>query len=141
MNQPHKMNNIGEQLAARERNIELNTKDPVLRGGFTQVPNFILEDPRVGAGEVHTYSLFLKYAWDNDCVFPGQETLAKHMGCTDRTVRKCIRNLVDLGLIEVKRRGLGKTNLYTLNFVVKPKRSYRTRPENISDQDRKKLPL
>ena len=28
----------------RERNIELATLDPVARGGFTQVPNFILRD-------------------------------------------------------------------------------------------------
>ena len=34
----------------RERNIELATLDPVARGGFTQVPNFILKDGNIGLG-------------------------------------------------------------------------------------------
>ncbi len=60
----------------RERNIELVTKDPVVLGGFTQVPNFILENPDLSEGAKVVYSLFLRYAWDNDFCFPGQQCLA-----------------------------------------------------------------
>jgi hypothetical protein len=38
---------IGEII---ERNIELSTLDPVARGGFTQVPNFILRDGTLSLG-------------------------------------------------------------------------------------------
>jgi hypothetical protein len=36
--------------ALRERNIELATSDRVARGGFTQVPNFILRDGTLSLG-------------------------------------------------------------------------------------------
>lgn len=110
---------IKKHLEAIEKNIELNTKDPVLQRGFTQQPNFILENPNISLGAKVTYSLFLKYAWDNDCVFPGQERLAEHMGCAKRSVVTYIQELEKFGLIEIKRRGLGKTNLYKLNFTVR----------------------
>ena len=114
-------NNLGDHLNRIEKNIELNTKDPVLRGGFTQVPNFILEDSKIGIGAKVTYAMFLKYAWDNDCVFPGQQRLANHMGCSERSVRTYIKELEKLSLLEVTQRGLGKTNLYKLNFTVRNK--------------------
>ncbi len=122
MKQPHEMNNIGEQLAARERNIELVTDNPIVKGGFTQVPNFILENPDISIGAKITYSMFLKYAWDKDCVFPGQETVATHMGISASRVSEYVRELKEVGLIEITRRGLGRTNLYKCNFRVKNKR-------------------
>lgn len=112
-------NHIGAHLTRIEKNIELNTKNPILKLGFTQVPNFILEDAKISVGAKVTYAMFLKYAWDNDCVFPGQERLAMHMGCSKRSVVSYIQELEKLGLLAVERRGLGKTNVYTLNFTVK----------------------
>ena len=37
------------------------------------------------------------------------------------TVSRAITELEDCSLIEIKRRGQGKTNFYTINFVVKKK--------------------
>lgn len=68
---------IGEIM--RERNIELATLDPVARGGFTQVPNFILRDGTLSLGAKVSYSMFLHFDWYNAGCFPGQETLAEHM--------------------------------------------------------------
>ena len=42
------MKSIGEAL--KERNILLDTTDPVVREGFTQVPNFILRDGALSVG-------------------------------------------------------------------------------------------
>ena len=115
------LNSIADHLNRIEKNIELNTKNPILRGGFTQVPNFILEDPDIGIGAKVTYSMFLKYAWDNDMVFPGQDRLAGHIGMSVSRVNDFIKELAKLELLEITRRGQGKTNLYKLNFTVRNK--------------------
>ena len=111
---------IGDIL--RERNIELATNDPVARGGFTQVPNFILRDPEISLGAKVAYSMFLHFAWNNESCFPGQERLAGHMGMSVSRVNEFIKELEAGGLIEITRRGQGKTNLYKVNFAVKNKR-------------------
>ena len=119
------MEHIGAAL--RERNIELATNDPVARLGFTQVPNFILKDAKLSLGAKVTYSMFLHYAWHNDSCFPGQERLAADMGITQGRVSQFIKELQQAALIEITRRGLGKTNLYRIKFIVQkgPKRPRR----------------
>lgn len=92
----------------RERNIELATKDPVARGGFTQVPNFILRDPNISLGAKVAYSMFLHFAWNNDSCFPGQDRLAGHMGMSVSRVNEYIKELEAARLIEIKRRGRGR---------------------------------
>ena len=110
------MEHIGAAL--RERNIELATNDPVARGGFTQVPNFILKNAELSLGAKVTYSMFLHYAWHNDSCFPGQERLAADMGMSQSRVSEFIKELAAADLIEITRRGMGKTNLYKIKFVV-----------------------
>src|SRR3984893_8885792 len=105
-----------------ERNIEPATRDAVARGGFTQVPNFILRDGTLSLGAKVAYSMFLHFAWNNDSCFPGQDRLATHMGMSVSRVNEYIKEVEGAGLIEITRRGAGKTNLYKVNFVVKGKR-------------------
>ena len=110
------MEHIGAAL--RERNIELATSDPVVRGGFTQVPNFILKNGELSLGAKVTYSMFLHYAWHNEHCFPGQDRLATDMGMSQSRVSEFIKELQEAELIEITRRGQGKTNLYKIKFVV-----------------------
>ena len=111
------MKPIGEII--REQNITLATTDPVARGGFTQIPNFILKDPSLSVGAKVAYSMFLSYAWHNDSCFPGQERLAEDMGMSRSRVTEFISELEKAGLVTIHRRGQGKTNLYTVHFQVK----------------------
>ena len=60
--------------------------------------------------------MLLSYAWHNDSCFPGQAKLAKDLGLSDRSVRTHLKSLEAHGLLEIKRRGLGKTNIYVLNL-------------------------
>ena len=113
------MEHIGRQIERIERNMKLNTADPVARYGFTQIPNFILRDPNVSIGAKTVYSLLLSYAWHNDLCFPGQDRLAKDVGMGIASVNRFIKELEGCSLIEIARRGQGKTNFYTVNFVVK----------------------
>ena len=101
--------------------MKLNTADPIARHGFTQLPNFILRDPDLSANCKTVYALLLSYAWHNNLCFPGQERLAEHMGSHVSTVSRAIAELEEYSLIEIERRGQGKTNFYTINFVVKKK--------------------
>ena len=115
------MDHIGANLEKIEQNMKLNTADPIARYGFTQLPNFILRNPDLSANAKTVYSLLLSYAWHNNLCFPGQERLAEHMGTHISTVSRSITELEDCSLIEIERRGQGKTNFYTVNFVVKKK--------------------
>ena len=115
------MDHIGTQLNKIEQNIKLNTADPIARYGFTQVPNFILRNPDISIGAKTTFAMFLSFAWHADCCFPGQDRLAKDMGMSIGSVNAFIKELETAGLIEIERRGQGKTNIYTINYVVKKK--------------------
>ena len=115
---------IGDIL--RDRNIEIVGADPVTRHGFTQVPNFVLTKKEISVGAKLAYAMLLKYAWNNDACFPGQIKLAEDMGATDRSVRTYLKELESAQLLEIKRRGLGKTNLYRLHLTVKSEHKRRS---------------
>ena len=115
------MEHIAANVAKIERNMKLNSTDPIALHGFTQLPNFILRNPDLSAGAKTTYALFLSYAWHNDYCFPGQETLANALGMSVGSVNAYVKELEASNLIEITRRGQGKTNLYTINFVAQKK--------------------
>ena len=54
------MEHIGALL--KERDIILETQDPVVAYRFTQVPNFILKNKQLTVGEKMTFAIFLSYA-------------------------------------------------------------------------------
>jgi Helix-turn-helix domain len=114
---------IGDIL--KQRNIEIIGADPVTRHGFTQVPNFVLTKKDISVGAKLAYAMLLKYAWNNDACFPGQVKLAEDMGAGERSVRTYLKELEAAGLLEIKQRGLGKTNLYRLYLTVKKNSSRR----------------
>ena len=116
--------------------LEPNTiiiENEALRKGFTMIPNYILRDPTISAGAKLTYTLLLSYAWQEGSCFPGQKRLAGNLGVKERMVRYHLTKLKKRGLIEVKRRGLGKTNVYIIKDVRKPER------QPIAAQDRQPI--
>ena len=106
----------------KERNIILETHDPVVADGFTQVPNFVLKNKDLSVGEKMTFAMFLSYAWHNESCFPGQDKLAADIGVTRQSVNTFVKGLEKKGFLTIKRRGLGKTNIYTLRYHVQQKR-------------------
>lgn len=109
---------IGEIL--KDRNIILKGADAATRQGFTQVPNFILKSKNLSAGDKMTFAMLLSYAWQNDYCFPGQVRLGEDLGLHETNVRKHLKSLQTAGLLNIVRRGQGKTNIYELNL--KPKK-------------------
>jgi hypothetical protein len=125
---------IGEIL--KERNIEIIGADPITRHGFTQVPNFILTTKDISVGAKLAYAMLLKYAWGDNACFPGQLKLAEDMGAGERSVRTYLKELESVNILEIKQRGLGKTNLYRLHLTIKKTSGRRNRPANSAGQER-----
>jgi len=115
------MESIKEILKDQERTIFLKGADSLTRGHYTQVPNVLLTHQEISPGAKLAYSMLLKYDWYYNGCFPGQQRLAKDMGVGERSVSRFIKELEKWKFIEVKRRGLGKTNLYFLNCKITPK--------------------
>ncbi len=112
------MEHIRAALQQREKTLIIQSTDERFAGGFTQVPNVVLKNDKLSFGAKTVYGLLLSYAWHNNQVFPGQETIAKDAGTTRKTVNKYIQELVRHGLLTVKQRGLGRTAIYTLHQFV-----------------------
>ena len=115
------MEHIGKRLDDIERNMKLDGFDRITAGGFTQVPNVIQNDPDLELGEKAVYAQFLQYAWHHDYCFPSQDRIAKNLGVSRTLVTKFVAGLAKKGLLTVERRGLGKTNFYTLHATIKTK--------------------
>jgi hypothetical protein len=90
-------------------------ENPEQARGYTVVSNAVLFDPTVSPGAKTTYALLLSFAWQAARAFPGQQRLAKILGVSDRHVRRYLSELIAKAYIQVKRRGLGKTNLYMIS--------------------------
>jgi hypothetical protein len=108
------MQRLGEIKAFKDRNLQLRGADIATQRGWTGVPNFILETPHISVGAKLVYAMLLKYAREMDECFPGQERLAKDMGCGLRSIVRYIAELEKAKLISIQRRGQGRPNLYTV---------------------------
>ncbi|WP_449240379.1 helix-turn-helix domain-containing protein [Desulfoscipio gibsoniae] len=108
--------------------------DPTLKKGFTSVPNKVLFAPVLSMAAKCLYAILLAYAWQEDECFPGQERLAKAAGCTDRTVRKYLDELKQLGLVSWIQRGLNQTNIYYIHDTAQIEQL-----NPLGDKDRKAL--
>jgi hypothetical protein len=116
-------NRQGELISIKD--LLRQREDIVIRGadaftvhGYTQVPNAILVNSKLSPGAKLTYTMLLRYAWQNDRSFPGQERLAKDVGAGERSIRTYLKELETGGLIEIHQRGLGRSNLYVLDITV-----------------------
>ncbi len=117
------MQQLGVSTAFREvENIVLEGFDPVAAGGFTQIPNILLNTPDLTANAKIVYAKLLSYAWNNGRVFPGQERMAEEIGSSQPTIARAIAELEQQGWLEIQRRGQGKTNIYILKHTVKPRK-------------------
>lgn len=127
------LQHIGDAL--KDRNIVLKGADNATAQGFTQVPNFLLKAKNLSAGDKLAYAMLLSYAWQNDSCFPGQRCLAEDLGLDERSVRRHLKSLEKNQLLTIKRRGLGKTNIYELDLKP-PGFSRRSRPDKNVRSDR-----
>jgi hypothetical protein len=53
--------------------------NPLLKGGFSQMPTDVLKAPQISPTAKTVYTLLLSFAWQDNFAFPSQETLSKHL--------------------------------------------------------------
>jgi biotin operon repressor len=107
-----------KNLIEQRKTIILEGADMLSAKGFTQVPNHILEHKKISPGAKLVYTMLLKYAWQNDFCFPGQDRLAEDMGTSRQTANKYIQELAKKEFIKIKRQGQGRPNIYILKLIV-----------------------
>jgi predicted transcriptional regulator len=84
---------------------------------FTMVYHDFLDSDILDGKEKIIYILLKRYldlGSDKGQVFPKIQTLMKQSGMSKGTVTNIIKNLKNKGILQVKRRGLNKSNIYTL---------------------------
>ena len=110
MDKKENMPAVGELL--KEKNVFLKSKSKQFSEGFTIAPNRILRNKTLTPYAKLAYTVLLSYAWEKNYCFPSQEKLAEDIGIAKRSVVKVIQELRQKKMIEVKKRGLGKPNIY-----------------------------
>jgi hypothetical protein len=89
-------------------------EDQSLRYGFIQLPRLVLYARNLSRDAKLLYAVLLGYAWQEGRCFPGYQRLCENMQASENAVRKYMRELESVNLLKQRRRGLGKTNIYTL---------------------------
>lgn len=87
--------------------------------GYAQISNALLRSPHISLQAKGFYALLKSYAWQDPTSFPGVKRLREDTGASDNTLKKYRDELIRAGLLEVKRRGRGKTNLYVFKSIAK----------------------
>lgn len=88
--------------------------NPYKKFNGIHIPEGISKVPisQLSHGAKMCYGRLARYAGKNGVCFPGIKTLAKEIGVCRRAVDDYMKELKDFRLIESRRRGLGKSNLY-----------------------------
>jgi hypothetical protein len=93
----------------------LAVANAALRGGFVLLPRALLHAPGLSRDAKLLYAVLLSYAWQQGSCFPGAERLQHDLGCGKNQVTRYLQELEGAGLVARRRRGQGKTTVYTLH--------------------------
>lgn len=85
--------------------------------GYALIPNTVMRDGTLSMQSKYLYGLLKSYAWQDSSTYPGISTLSAAAGVSKDTLGKYLKELVEAKLLEVRRRGQGKTNLYVFKKI------------------------
>ena len=92
----------------------LTVANAALRGGFVLLPRTLLHAPGLSRDVKLLYAVLLSYAWQQGSCFPGYERLQHDLQCSVNSVTKWMQELEGVRLVTRRKRGQGKTTVYTL---------------------------
>jgi hypothetical protein len=89
--------------------------------GFAAVPNWMIREKRVPRNAILVYASLSSRA-GMGAIFPSQATIAEESGLSERTVRRMMGHLEELGVIErrARRGGEGRANSKTDAYTLHP---------------------
>jgi len=89
-------------------------REPSLRfRSFVRIPEIVANCSGLSPAARLLYGILVRYAWKTPTCFPGQQRLLDKLGCAERSLRGYLDELVAAQLIDIRRRGFGRTNFYT----------------------------
>lgn len=91
----------------------LRFRAPLMQG-YVSVPRTVMRDQRLSLGARVLYSTICDYARESNCAWPSELTLAGHLGCSDRQVRRYLAELTGLGLVTTVRESRVDHNQYVI---------------------------
>lgn len=106
----------------RDREPLVQYEDLEQATGFTQISNAVLRCyPELSDGEKMTYAVLKSFAYVGPETFVGEETLARARDVTVSTISRHLNRLIEVGLVKVRRRGQGKTNIWIITRIPRNK--------------------
>jgi DNA-binding MarR family transcriptional regulator len=106
----------------RDREPLVQYEDLEQATGFTQISNAVLRCyPELSDGEKMTYAVLKSFAYVGPETFVGEETLARARDVTVSTISRHLNRLIEVGLVRVRRRGQGKTNIWIITRIPRDK--------------------
>jgi predicted transcriptional regulator len=88
----------------------MNKKNPRLAGGFGQVSNEVIRDPNISLKDKGLYAYLASYADSKtNELTVSVNRIASECGTTIATVKRAIKELQELGVIQREYRGKGAT--------------------------------
>jgi hypothetical protein len=82
---------------------------------FVMLPVSVITDVALHPGLKSTLAALLHFARGKTLCYPGRETLARHVGCSVRSITTYTHSLAAMGYITIIHRGKMKTNVYRLH--------------------------
>lgn len=94
-------------------------KGPVVQRSyrFSIIPEWVLVHPDLDGTAVRVFGILDRYAGASGEAWPGLQTVAERIGCSEQTVRRAIRKLEEVGAVRVEEQfisGRQTTNRYHL---------------------------
>ena len=87
--------------------------------GWTKVPNWLFESPRVSLHAVVVFAAINSFADRNGMCYPSHRRIARHAKCSVTTVKKAIKELKGYGVLTVEHRiikGEHTSNVYRVRL-------------------------
>lgn len=82
---------------------------------YLKVPNHIAQSKELSLGAKLCYGRLVQYIGNNQYCYPSYATLGQELGISERQAKRYVKELIEHGLINKKRRGKEQTNLYYLS--------------------------
>jgi hypothetical protein len=101
------------------------TATPAKREGFTQIPNWLIDEPNLTAAEKWSVMVVARHAYgQKTSAFPSQVSIAKRGHFDRKTIRTALESVTDLGILEaIGKNGRSDQQVeYRLHLDSRPKK-------------------